>query len=90
MKTLKTVTLTDEQRRAACGVINSFGSAQHPWADDSTLDSFAVPYVKRCATIARKQLQKRRDTIMDDTLLDRIEDRISETSSLIYALQRVR
>jgi len=46
LDTLHFKELTQEQKEMACSIINRFGLGQHPYAEVSNIDGFAVSYLK--------------------------------------------
>lgn len=46
LDTLHFIEMTKEQKELSCSIINRFGTGQHPVADESTYDGFAVDYLR--------------------------------------------
>lgn len=46
VETLHHLNLNDDEKEFAANVINLYGNGQHPWADDRTIDGFAINYLK--------------------------------------------
>jgi hypothetical protein len=44
--------LTDEEKILMCQCINNYGSGDHPWADDQTLEFFEKNYALGCVALA--------------------------------------
>lgn len=46
MVKVDTTNLTSDERRLLCGAINRYGTSGHPYADDETIEFFALDYVR--------------------------------------------
>jgi len=50
MSKLKDLNLSDDDKGMAASIINNFGDGQHAWADEHTIDFFAISYLKDLIT----------------------------------------
>ena len=46
VETLHHLNLNKDEKDFAAFIINHYGSSQHPWADDRTIDGFTINYLK--------------------------------------------
>ena len=51
LDTLHFIEMTKEQKELSCSIINRFGTGQHPVADESTYDGFAVDYLRELSKL---------------------------------------
>lgn len=75
LRNISEVNLTSEQKKFLAAVINTFGSMQHPFASDSTIDFFTCDYVKK--TLVKKRFIKavsEKGQALADDILKAIED----------------
>ena len=48
MRNLRDIELTRDQQETIACCINTFGSGEHPWADETTIGDFATVYALKC------------------------------------------
>lgn len=70
MKTVGEYSLDKKQRINICGIINSYGSGQHAYADLETVDGFTQPYILGLLKKAKRgNLIPEKETIVDELIL---------------------
>ena len=72
MKNINELNLNQEQKNIACVLINSFGTGEHPFADNNTIDNFTISYLKEIILnpdlIKSKEKQTTENLVLFDSL----------------------